>query len=474
MVDVAPLRDSRDLRLLLLGNLVSGIGTQAALVALPYQVFVLTGSAFLTGLLGAVELIPMAAMGLYGGALADRIDRRRILLLNQLGLGATAAALATLAFSGSPPLAVLYVLAGLLAGLGAMNFSARAAIVPNLVPRHQLKSALALNFGLSQLTMVIGPGLGGLMIAAWGVGAAYVADAAGCLAMVLAVLPMSPQQPIAGQAGVTMRASIGEGLRYVRANEALRATLTMDFMAMTFGMPRVLFPVLALTVYDAGAAGTGLLYAAVSAGATVAALTTGWLVHARRLGRVVIGAVAIWGAAIACTGLVGGLWAAAALLAVAGAADSVSSVCRHTINQSITPDHVRGRMSSIFSLSAAGGPRLGDVESGVAAAIVGPRAAVVSGGVACVVGVGLIAFMLPALARYDSADWIPAAVSVPVEVGLNRGPLRHAPPVPDQAGAAAVGEEAERPPCHDEQSVLEADQVPEVHREPRDPRRRSR
>ena len=407
MVDTAPLRESRDLRLLLTGTFFSGIGTQAALIALPYQVYVLTGSAFLTGLLGAVELVPLVCMALYGGALADRADRRRILLLDQIGLVATAAALAAFAFAGDPPLIVLYLLGGLLAGLGAVNGVAHSAIVPNVVRPHQLKSAMALNFGLEQITLVLGPGLGGIMIGIWGVGSAYVADGVSCLAMVAALLPLRAMPPDGRQAGVSIRKSIAEGFRYVRGRQEILGTLTIDFMAMTFGMPRVLFPVLALTVYDAGAAGTGLLYAAVSAGATVAALTTGWMVRAQRLGRIVIGAVAIWGFAIAGAGVAGGLWAAAGLLAVAGAADSVSAVCRNTINQSITPDHARGRMSSIFGLVATGGPRVGDVEAGAVAALAGVRTSVVSGGIACVVGVALVAVSLPALARYDATDWIP-------------------------------------------------------------------
>jgi MFS family permease len=409
IVDVAPLRESRDFRLLLLGNVLSGIGTQAALVALPFQVYVLTGSALLTGLLGAVELVPLASMALLGGALADRTDRRRILLADQVALVATAAALAVCAFAGSPPLLLLYALAGLLAGLGAVNNVTRSAIVPNVVPLRHLKAALALNFGLSQLTLVLGPALGGLMISAWGVGAAYVADGVSCLAMVAALIRMSAQPPIDARTRTSIRRAIGEGLRYVRSQQALMGTLTIDFMAMTFGMPRVLFPVLALTVYDAGAAGTGLLHAAVSAGAMVAAFTTGWLASARRLGRIVIGAVAIWGVAIAGAGVVGGLWAAAGLLAIAGAADSVSAVCRNTINQSITPDHVRGRMSSIFSLVATSGPRVGDVEAGAVAAVAGPRMSVVSGGIACVVGVAIVAVCVPGLARYDADEWLPEA-----------------------------------------------------------------
>jgi MFS family permease len=173
-------------------------------------------------------------------------------------------------------------------------------------------------------------------------------------------------------------------------------------------MPRALFPVLAVSVYGAGAEGTGLLYAAVAAGATIAALTTGWLEHTRRLGVVVIWAVTVWGAAIALAGLAGSIGLAAALLAIAGAADSVSAVCRTTINQSVTPDGMRGRMSSVFSLVVTSGPRLGDIESGAVAGLTGPRFSVTSGGLACMAGVALIVFAFPALVRYDAEEALAA------------------------------------------------------------------
>jgi MFS family permease len=409
-VDLAPLRASRDLRLLIGGELITGLGTQAALVALPYQLYVETKSAFLTGLLGAVELVPLMAMALLGGALADRHDRRRLLLLDQIGLVVGAGALAALAFAGSPPIWLLYVLGAMMAGFGAVQSVTSASIVPNLVPPEQLRSALALNFGLSTLTMVIGPALGGLLIGALGLGSAYLIDAVSCLAIVGAVWAMAPQPPrgAIAEPEAVLR-SIAEGLRFVRGNRALMGSFAIDLVAMTFGMPRALFPVLAVGVFGAGAAGTGLLYAAVAAGATVAALTTGWLAHARRLGRIVIVAVLAWGAAIALAGLAGSLWIAAALLALAGAADSISAVCRSTINQSVTPDHLRGRMSSVFSLVVTSGPRLGDVESGSVAALGGVRFSIVSGGLACIAGVGLIMLAFPALLRYDADAVIGAA-----------------------------------------------------------------
>ena len=200
--------------------------------------------------------------------------------------------------------------------------------------------------------------------------------------------------------------SIADGLRHVRGNRALMGSFAIDLVAMTFGMPRALFAVLSVSVFHAGAGGTGVLYAAVSAGATVAALLTGWIRHARRLGVIVIWAVLLWGAAVAVAGLMSSLWLAAALLALAGAADSVSAVCRATINQSVTPDHMRGRMSSVFSLVVSGGPRLGDIESGTVAGAAGPRFSVVSGGLACLAGVAAIVVAFPALARYDTRDWI--------------------------------------------------------------------
>ncbi|MDX6727241.1 MAG: hypothetical protein QOK49_2046, partial [Baekduia sp.] len=284
-VDVAPLRESRDLRLLLSGEVITGLGTQAALVALPYQLYVETHSAFLTGLLGAFELIPLITMALLGGALADRYDRRRLLLADQIGLVLGAGALAALAFAGSAPILLLYLLGALMAGFGAVQNVTTSSIVPNLVSPERLRPALALTFGLSTLTMVIGPAIGGLLIAALGLGAAYTIDAVSCLAIFAAVWAMAPQPPRGhAEAHEPVLRAIGEGLRFVRGSQALMGSFAIDLVAMTFGMPRALFAVLSVSVYHAGAGGTGLLYASVAAGATVAALTTGWLAHARRLG----------------------------------------------------------------------------------------------------------------------------------------------------------------------------------------------
>jgi MFS family permease len=405
-VDTSALRESRDFRLLTMGTIVTGIGAQAALVALPYQTYVETGSALLTGLLGLAELIPLIVASLYAGVLNDRHDRRKLLIYTQLALVGVATALAGVALLEHPPIWALFVLAGATAGASSLERVTRTSIVPNTVRPGLLRSALSITFGLYQLVMVIGPAIGGLLIAGFGIVTPYVVDAVSCLGMVVAAMMMSPQPPHVENADepteqMPAMQSIREGLRFVRKSQALTASFVIDLAAMTFGMPRALFPVLSLTVFHAGAEGTGFLFAAVSLGATIAALTTGWLEHARWLGRIVIGAVAVWGIAIAAAGLMTTIYPALFLFAIAGAADSVSAVCRSTISQSVTPDHMRGRMSSVFMLVVAGGPRLGDAESGSVAALTSPRFSVVSGGLMCVVSAALVAVALPGLAAYD-------------------------------------------------------------------------
>ncbi len=396
----------------MLGNVVSNLGSQATLVALPYQLYIETHSPLQVGLLGAAELVPLVTAALIGGALADRMDRRRLLLFDQIGLVLTAAALAGAAFAGHPPVALLYVLAGVMAAFTALQNVARSAIIPNLVEPNRLRSALALNYGLIQVTMFVGPGLGGVLIGGLGLPWAYTADALSCLAMVYGAWAIGPQPPQADHPHLPVRHSVAEGLRFVRGNPALLGSFAIDLVAMTFGMPRVLFAVLSVSIYHAGATGTGMLYASVSIGASVAALTTGWLTHARRLGLIVIWAVVVWGSAIVLAGLAGSLVLAAALLALAGAADSVSAVCRTTINQTVTPDSMRGRMSAVYMLVVNSGPRLGDIESGSVAGAAGVRFSFVSGGLACLLGTAAIVAAFPALRRYGQ-DEQPGAATRP-------------------------------------------------------------
>src|SRR3984957_4010507 len=289
-LDLTPVRASRDFRLLFIGQVISNPGTQAALVALPFQIFVLSHSAALVGLLGAFELGPMVVISLFGGAIADRVDRRLLVAVAQVGVIATAGALAAAAAVGGPPGLLVLVLGGLLAGCSSLNSVAAAAIIPNVLPAERLRSGLALNYGIYQLTGIVGPALGGLLIAGTSLGATYAVDAGSCVAMFVAALMIGPQRPMHVEQHPPGLHSIGEGLRFVRGNRALAGSFAIDLVAMTFGMPRALFAVLSLTVYHAGASGAGLMYSAVALGGALAVFTSGWLLHARRLGLIVIGA----------------------------------------------------------------------------------------------------------------------------------------------------------------------------------------
>jgi hypothetical protein len=276
-------------------------------------------------------------------------------------------------------------------------------MVPNLVEPDVIRSAVAFNFASIQLSLVVGPALGGLMIAALDVGSAYTLDAVSCLAMAFAALLLPKQIPkglAEGHAPVWQ--SIKDGLKFVGEEKALLGSFGMDLVAMTFGMPRSLFPALAIGTFGSGAEGAGLLLASVAVGATIGSFTSTWVSHVNRLGVILAWAVVVWGLAVAVAGIAGSLWLACVLFAVAGVADSVSAICRGSINQLVTPDHLRGRMSSVFSLVNTTGPRFGDIEAGAAASLTTVRISVVSGGLACVAGVAVIALLFPAIIRFDA------------------------------------------------------------------------
>ena len=411
VVDTSALHDSSDFRWLTLGTFVSSLGSQIALVALPYQVYIITGSSFQVGLIGLVELFPFVAAALFAGTLADRYDRRKILMVAQALLLCTSTALALLAWTGPPPVALLYLIAAIAAAFSALDRPTRSAMVPNIVGIARLESAIALTYGLFQVSMVVGPALSGIIIGQTSLTFAYTADAATFVAMFFAAAMLHPQPPLEVTEHEPVLQSIRAGLSFAWSKGELMGSFVIDILAMTFGMPRALFPALALTVYHSGPTGVGLLYAALSAGAVVAAFTTGWLAHVSRLGRIVVFTVAVWGFGITVMGLTSHLWVAMVCLVAAGAADSISAVCRSTILQTATPDSMRGRMSSIFTMVVAGGPRIGDVESGTVAAATTLRFSVVSGGILCMLGILPIVAAFPAFWRYSQPKSEPADTS---------------------------------------------------------------
>jgi predicted MFS family arabinose efflux permease len=401
LMDVTPLRRSRDLRCLVAGQLLSTLGAQFTMVAVPYQVYALTRSSLAVGLVSLAQVLPLIAGALLGGSLADAADRRRVLLAAQLLTLLCSAGLAVNADTG-PALWPLFALPAVAAGFTAATEAGLSAILPNLVRRSEVATVNAMFQALFQIGQVAGPAVAGLLLAGAGVRFVYWMDVACIAAAVVATFLISPQVPQAGASHPPGLRSVMAGLRYLRGRPVIQGAYLIDINAMVFGMPRAVFPALAATVFGGGASTLGFLYAAPGAGALLGAVTTGWVGRVRRQGRAVIAAVLVWGAAITCFGLVRWLPAALALLAVAGWADVISAVFRSTIIQLNVPDALRGRLMGVQMAVVTGGPRIGDAESGAVAAAFGPAASVVSGGLACIGGALLLARLLPAFRRQQA------------------------------------------------------------------------
>jgi len=396
LVDVTPLRESRDFRSLWFSQLATTLGRQVVVVAVPYQVYLLTHSSLAVGLLGLFQAVPIVVAGLYGGAMADRFDRRQLQLIGKSLVALSSLALAIAALGLRGPLGFVYLAVAFGAGASTLDQSARAATIPRLVPGRLLPSAMSLSQALQQTSAIVGPALAGLLLAKAGVTWAYWLDVACFLPGVLFILRLSPQPPLADHGVVLGWRAPAEALRLVASRRLLVGIFTSDLVAMIFGMPTAVFPALALSVLKIGAGGLGLLYAAPAAGALVGSLFSGWVRSVKRQGMAVFIAIAIWGVAIAGFGLAGKLlWLGLPLLALAGGADLVSAIFRSTILQLSIPDAMRGRMSAFQMMVVTTGPRLGDLEAGAVAALVNPVFSVVSGGVACVVGIALLALLLP-------------------------------------------------------------------------------
>ena len=385
-LDVTPLRLDRDFRWLWTGQAINGIGSQITRLALPYQVYVLTGSTLAIAALTLFQLIPILVFSLGAGSIADAVDRRRMLRITQLALMACSAALVLLAFQPSVPLPLLFGVAFIAAAFQSLDQPARSSAIPRLVARERLPAAIALGQLNFQIASVVGPTVGGVLIATVGLPGAYLVDVASFTASLAALGAIQPLPPLAGAARPGL-AAIGEGLRFAWERRVILATYVIDLDAMIFGMPTSLFPALALDVFHAGPQGLGLLAAAPSVGALLGALLSGWVSSVRRVGLAVIVAVAIWGAAITLFGLsVFSFALALFFLAVAGGADVLSAVFRSTIVQLAAPDQLRGRIASIHILVVTSGPRIGDIEAAAVASLIGAQASVVTGGLLCLIG----------------------------------------------------------------------------------------
>jgi MFS family permease len=397
-VDADLLRRRRELRLLIVGQATSDLGSMITFVAVPVQTYQLTRSSVAVGLLGVAEFVPILVLALVGGALADAFDRRRLVMLAEGGAALVVAGLVVNSLLPEPQLWLLYLAAAGIAACTAIRRPPMDALMPQLVERVELKSASALQWAIHNIAQMAGPALGGLLIASAGAAVTYTADLATFAISIASLAAMTTPPPPERQA-LGLRA-IAEGLRYARSRQELIGTYAVDINAMFFGMPMALFPALAER-YGGGAV-VGLLYAAPSAGAVVATLTSGWTHRIHRHGRAVVLAAAGWGVAIVGFGLAPSLWLALLCLAVAGGADAVSGVFRATIWNETIPARLRGRLAGVEMISWSSGPLLGNAEAGIASALVGLRTSVVAGGVMCVAGSLALAALLPRLWSYDA------------------------------------------------------------------------
>ncbi|MFD9796942.1 MFS transporter [Streptomyces sp. NPDC059070] len=398
--DLSPWRSSADYRLLWVQGLITTFGSFMALVALPLQLKELTGSPLAVGVMGAVELVPLVVCGLYGGALADAVDRRKVILGTEAGLGLLALLLLGNAALPHPMLWPLYVVAAGVSALAGLQRPALDSLQARIVPHDQIPAAAALNAVRWQLGAIAGPSLAGIVVAYAGTATAYACTVVTFAVSVLMCLRLSPAPPAHGAEKPSLR-GIAEGARYAWSRPVLLGTYAIDLAAMFFAFPNAIFPFLA---DDLGAPwALGLMYAAGSLGSVLLSLTSGWTSRVRRHGLFVVAGAAVWGAAIVGAGLLPNVWLVLACLALAGAGDMLSGLGRSTIWNQTIPEELRGRLAGIEVLSYSVGPQLGQVRAGAMAGWTGTRTAVWSGGVACVAAVGLLAAALPKLLTYDAA-----------------------------------------------------------------------
>jgi len=400
VVDVTPLRKYRHFRRLWAGQVVSGLGSQLTLVAVSFQAYTLTRSTFIVGLIGLAQLVPLLAGALWGGALADAVDRKRILVLTQMAMATAVGGLVVNASVSHPAVWPLFVCTAAGAGFQGVDWPARRAALPMLVGEQDVTAAIALQTAIQQLALVAGPALAGLLIATVGLNAVYAIDVATFSVALAAVALLPVLVPSGGGTPMGLR-SMTEGFRHLRQERLLSATYWIDLNAMIFGMPRAVFPALGIGLFGGGAGVVGLLYAAPGAGALLGSLFTGWCSRVHHQGRAIAVCVVTWGLAIALFGIVPVLWIGLTLLALAGAADVVSAVFRQAVQQRAVPEHLQGRLSGTFFAVVAGGPRLGDAETGMVSAVGGPQVAVWTGGLACVVGAVVLLWRVPELWRDD-------------------------------------------------------------------------
>ena len=397
----------RDFRLMWAGGFVSQVGSQMRLVAVGVQLWDLTHDFAAVGLLGLFKLLPLLLFSLYGGVIADALDRRRLLMVTQSTMALTSVVLAVATQAGWVSPALIYGVSALAAATLAFDNPARSALIPNLVPRHHLPNALSLNIIMWQIATIVGPTVAGIFLPwhAAGLAAIYWIDAVSFSSVVLALFFMRTRFQVVETRNVSLGAAL-EGLKFLRRTPIIMSTMTLDFFATFLGAATVLLPAFAETVLRVDREYWGILYAAPAIGAVVAGGVMSWLGNVRNQGMIVLGSVIAYGAATVLFGASDYFWLTVLALAGTGAADTVSMVMRQTIRQLSTPDELRGRMTSVNMIFYIGGPQLGELEAGLAASLLGLAPSIMLGGAGVIVSAALIGYLVPSLREYQRAEEI--------------------------------------------------------------------
>jgi MFS family permease len=401
LIDIGPLRESRAFRRLWAGSTLSSVGSALTGFAVPLQVYDITRSPVAVGAIGVAQMVPTLTVGLLGGQLADAVDRRNLVVVTSSSLAAVSAALAAQAFAGLRLVWLLYALVAVQSSLGAISGPVQRTFVPHLLPGGSLSAGLTLNRLSFQVMLTVGPALAGLVAAvpALGLRTCYLADAASFAASIYGVARLPAMPPQAGRARPSLR-SVAEGARFVRRSHLLMGAFLTDLNATVFGLPVALFPAINAQRFGADPRTLGLFTAAIGIGGLVTAAFSGPLARTSRQGRAMLGSTAVWGAAFAGFAVASSLWLTLALLALAGAADTVTVVFRGTIVQANTPDQLRGRVTAAEYVVGASGGQLGNLEAGALGSLTSPALSAFGGGLITIVGALAVALALPNFARY--------------------------------------------------------------------------
>jgi Transmembrane secretion effector len=425
-VDVRPLRESPDFRRLWIGSGLSGIGGQMTVFAVALQVFTITHSSLAVGAVGLATAVPAIALGLFGGSVADAVDRRKLVIVMTSAQAVVSGAFAAQAFAGADNVWLLYTLVALSAIVGSVNAPARRTFLARLLPPERVAAGAALNMLTMHLGLTIGPALAGVVAGAWGLKVCYLVDALSFGAALYGVGRLPAMMP-AGATGRPGFRAVADGLRFIGRSRVLVGAFVSDMSATVLAMPFALFPAINAAHFGGSPRTLGLLTTAVAVGGIIGSSLSGPVGHVARQGLAMLVAGAVWGVALAGFGLAHTFWLAALLLVVAGVADVISVVFRTAMVQVVTPDHLRGRISATEYVVGMGFPQLGNFRAGAVASVTSPGTSAVSGGLSAVIGAGVIGLALPAFVRYRS----PISAPVKAASGTVGGTVGGAPSTSD-------------------------------------------